>query len=557
MAGSLPSIGVDVPTLVLRGPAGRSPEGSARERLATVAATATLLLFSYLFRLPPLLNARATNSDAAVVGLQAMHLLRGELSPFLWGSGYQTSADAFVAAGFFAIAGPTPLSLMLSALTLHVAATWLVFATIRRRFDPWTSLVLVLPLVFAPSSIHSYALYPPRQLAITLATAALWALDGAEATRARAETTGAHAETTGARAETTGARVWLGVGGALYGLAISADPYPIVLAPIVLGFGLVVAGGDAGRRAALLGAFLGGVAPFVLLHASADAKSGVFGLSTAVVGHNWDLLVRECLPWALSYKVYSAREVMDYRPWDAPVLVQAVQIAGAVVVAGLVGVGLGAGFIERLPRPVRRLGFASAASWPVTLVAFLGSVMVMDHFSMRYLAALTLMLPFAVMPAAWLLGTRRFAVAMTPHLVASALCGWVGYGPLVRGPLPVLETPELRDDDALLDVLRARGIRYAQADYWASYRLTFLFGERVVVVPTNAAEDRYAPYRRAFDDAPVFAYVFDRRRSREDVTAKAAELSRTNASVIETQVGGHTVFVVTRTKPGAVEPWPP
>ena len=57
-----------------------------------------LLAASYAFRLPPLLNARSTNSDAAVVGLQAMHISRGELSPFLWGSGYQTSADAFVAA---------------------------------------------------------------------------------------------------------------------------------------------------------------------------------------------------------------------------------------------------------------------------------------------------------------------------------------------------------------------------------------------------------------------------------------------------------------------------
>src|SRR5262245_45991474 len=85
------------------------------------AAFWMLVFASYMFRLPPLLNARSTNSDAAVVGLQAMHLLRGEHSPFLWGSGYQTSADSYVAALFFLIAGATPLVLMLSALTLHVA----------------------------------------------------------------------------------------------------------------------------------------------------------------------------------------------------------------------------------------------------------------------------------------------------------------------------------------------------------------------------------------------------------------------------------------------------
>jgi hypothetical protein len=175
--------------------------------------------------------------------------------------------------------------------------------------------------------------------------------------------------------------------------------------------------------------------------------------------------------------------------------------------------------------------------------------MVMDHFSMRYLAVLTSMLPFAAMPAARLLGRRRFALLVAPHLVASAIGGWVGYGPFVRGPLPVTETPELRDDYALFDLLRARGITHAEADYWASYRLTFLFRERIVVVPTNPAEDRYAPQRRAFDAAPIFAYVFDPGRSRENVVEAEATLTRTNAGVEKTHAGGHTVFLVTRTSP--------
>src|SRR5688500_11093436 len=96
------------------------------DRRSTALAALVLFLGSYLFRLPPLLNARSTNSDAAVVGLQALHILRGEHSAFLWGSGYQTSADAYVAALFFAVFGKAPVVLMLSALTLHVLATFLV-----------------------------------------------------------------------------------------------------------------------------------------------------------------------------------------------------------------------------------------------------------------------------------------------------------------------------------------------------------------------------------------------------------------------------------------------
>ena len=499
-------------------------------------AASILVVLSYAFRLPPLLNARSTNSDAAVVGLQAMHILRGEISPLLWGSGYQTSADAFVAAAFFAVAGPTPLALMLSALTLHVVATWLVFATIRRRFDPWTSLLLSLPLVFAPSSIHTYALYPPRQLSITLAVGSLWAIDAAMQRSRRAT-------------------AWLALGGLLYGLAVSSDPYPMVLGPIVLGYGGLVALQRPARGLPAFGlAMLTGLAPFVILHRLAGAKSGPMTLSTSVIGHNWDLLVRECLPWALSYKVYFARNVMDYHAWEPPIVVQAIQIAGAVVVGVTVMTGIGAVVAKKMPPPVRRLGFFGAMTYPLALGAFLVSVMVMDHFSMRYLAVLTTMLPFASMPAVWLLGRRRFAIAIGSHVVASALGGWVGYGPFVRGIVPVRETPELRDDYALFDLLRARGITYAEADYWASYRLTLLFGERIVVVPTNPSEDRYPPYRRAFEAAPAFAYVFDPGRSRESLADAEASLARSNATVERTQAGGHTVFVVTRAGPADASP---
>ena len=49
------------------------------------------------------------NSDAAVVGLQAMHILHGEWSWFLWGAGYQASFDAVLVAAAFAVTGPSAL----------------------------------------------------------------------------------------------------------------------------------------------------------------------------------------------------------------------------------------------------------------------------------------------------------------------------------------------------------------------------------------------------------------------------------------------------------------
>jgi hypothetical protein len=495
-------------------------------------ASTVLLFASYAFRLPALLNAQLTNSDAATVGLQAMHLLRGEHSAFLWGSGYQTSADSYVAAACFALLGATPRALMLSALTLHVASTYFAFATLRRRLTPWTALLLVLPYVVSPSSIHSYALYPPRQLSLTLAVAALWAIDAAWFQPRRV-------------------KELLAAGGVLFGLGISADPYPMVLAPVVLGYALSVGLARLPKERVVkvtslaLGLALG-LLPFGLLHRASQSSSGQMGLSLRVLSHNMDLLVRECLPWALSYKVYFARDVMDYAPWDAPTLVRIVQGLGALGVLGLVALALVGPLLSRMPPEFARLGLASAIGFLATIAGFLVSVMVMDHFSMRYLATLTLLLPFVALPAASRFGKKTLTLLLAPHLVASAISGWVGYGPFVEGVRPVLQHAEIEADDAFFRLMQERGMRYAQADYWASYRLTFASRENVIVVPTNAQEDRYAPHRAAFEHAPRFAYVFDPGRSRERLDDVETTLKRENARVETVHIGRRTVFLVTR-----------
>jgi hypothetical protein len=505
-----------------------------------------LVVGSYAFRVPPLLNARSTNSDAAVVGLQAMHILRGELSAFLWGSGYQTSADSFFAALFFLVFGPKPIALMLSSLTLHVIATLLVFATLRRRFGPWTSALLSLPLVFSPSSVHTYALYPPRQLALTLALGALYAIDGAGTSFAEEAAAGLVSKL---RLERMG-RLRLALGGVLMTLAVSADPYPLLLVPIAIILAALVARDMFAVVAVRLGWLVGGavlgIVPFIVLHRIAGSRSGPMGLTTDMLGHHFDLLVSDCLPWALSYKVYFARDVMDYRPWDAPIPFRIIGIAGALLLFAIVVYAAVALMLPSLPWRVRSLGFAAALVYPLAIVAFLVSVMVMDQFSMRYLVVVTLLAPFAAAPAAQALGAKRFAFVWAPHVLASAIAGWVGYGPFVHGVVPVTQTPELRDDYTLHAILRSRNIKYATADYWASYRLTFLFGEDIVVVPKNTSEDRYAPYRRELDRAPVYAYVYDPGRSREDVAEAAQALRAGAGKVEELKAGRLSIFVVTR-----------
>jgi len=103
------------------------------------------------------------------------------------------------------------------------------------------------------------------------------------------------------------------------------------------------------------------------------------------------------------------------------------------------------------------------------------------------------------------------------------------------------------DEMLLGEELRRRGARNAVADYWVSYRLTFLWRETVAVVPIHAAEDRYAPYRDAFERAGRFAYVFDPARSKERFGSMLAELQAAAGSTGErVDVGALTAVVFDR-----------
>jgi len=467
-----------------------------------------VLALSIAFRLPALINAAGTNSDAAVVGLQAMHLLRGEWSPFLWGSGYQTSADSVVAAIVFLFTGPSPLALMASTLAGHVALTWLVFDAVRKRLPAWTAAVVVAPLVFTPDPVHTYVLYPPRQASITLVFLAFWLIQGASASRRP--------------------RARLAAGGAVATFAVYADPYALLFLPaqaLLAGLVLVDLRRDRGELLRRAGAFVAGalvgLVPYQMLLRHPLATRGQTSLRLDVLRHNLDLLIDPCLPWLLSTKVYAARQMSDYQPWEAGAGYHAFQVLAAAIFALGIASGAALFFVRRIPRELRRLGLVGAAMAPATIGGFLLSPMVMDHFSSRYLASIILCAPFALAPAAYLLQGRRFAIALAPYLISAAVSGWVSYRPFT-----LATHPSLAVDARLGEALRARGIRYAVADYWASYRLTLLWREAPIVVPKNEAEDRFKPYRVAFEAAPVVAYIHDAYRSRENLDETEAKIRK-------------------------------
>jgi hypothetical protein len=209
-----------------------------------------------------------------------------------------------------------------------------------------------------------------------------------------------------------------------------------------------------------------------------------------------------------------------YAPWDSGGVVHGIQRLGgalflsAIVASGVLALRRSAGWQER------RFAVLGVGSAVMTVGAFLASVMVMDLFSSRYLAALVLLSPFALVPLAGRLTWSQLLALLAPFLFGAGLSGWVGFGNEVRGPrVATLPGHGAADERALIDALEERGIRDAVADYWVSYRLTFLAGEQLRVVPIHEREDRYAPYRADFLRASRAAYVFDPERSRENLAS--------------------------------------
>jgi hypothetical protein len=501
-----------------------------------------LFVASVVQSLPPLLNAAGTQSDAAIVGLQAMHALRGETSWFLWGSGYQTSMDAFVAAAFFRVLGTTPIALMLSTFSGYLLLIGFAYATVRRRFDAGSAALLVLPLVLMAPPVHIYAFYPPRQLALTLLFAAIWMLDGAT--------------------ETPSPKTRIALGAFVAGLACFADPYALLFLPAV-GVLVVLLALDGQELRATMQRFGAGVAgigvglvPFWLLSRTSGASHGVFRLSGALFAKNVALLTGECLPYLLGTKVRRFSAGAGIEAWHPPEWFHAIQVLGACALGAGIVLGGAVALARRLPGGTRRLGVAGAVMLPVTLAAFSISAMVMDRLSARYLVAIVLMAPFALSPVVHVVGRRAFAAMLAPYLLSIGVAGWLGYGDNVDGFHIRLENGRAQDEAALSAALARRGLHYGLADYWVAYRLTFLMHEDPIIVPWHAHLDRYAPYRRAVEAEPVVAYVYDSYWSEEDLSYRKGEFrggkEGFEPGFEEFRAGRYTVLVLRRNRPGGV-----
>jgi 4-amino-4-deoxy-L-arabinose transferase-like glycosyltransferase len=100
--------------------------------LAAVAGAAGIALRVWAYRSP----VAAPDSDEAIVGLMARHLLHGEVTTFYWGQPYGGTQEVFLVAPLFAVFGTSLVALRVVPIALVAVACVLVWRVGLRTIGP-------------------------------------------------------------------------------------------------------------------------------------------------------------------------------------------------------------------------------------------------------------------------------------------------------------------------------------------------------------------------------------------------------------------------------------
>ncbi len=452
--------------------------------LAIGAAWLLVLIRSAVFIVYP---QSSFDSDQAIVGLMAKHLLEGRAFPlFYYGQTYMLGVDAWVAVPFFLIAGPTvgALHTAIMAVNLAVAAVLIVCLVRWCQLRPFEALAVSIFFTFAPPFTTMSLVEAGANIGPFLYVLLLWVL------RDRP--------------------LWFG---AVLGFGVLNREFTIYALPLV--FAGHVASGRLFRREGLrhwllvAGAFLAvwqsvaALEPYADLMGPGTRGQLVNGSAGSLVGNVLDriaitpaelaaragVMAREYFPRQINARHIDSAAAVQGRDWMfwpvmlflAASLGRGVQLTwraaghrAAVPLFGwyLFGVGCLSAFGYVLTRPLAS--------------GLVNRYMLLTIYAPIGIAAVLLALEPRV-------PVRRTAIAV---LLGWAVVSGVDHERLFAHYWSGQE-PDVAQE--LADGLVARGIRVARAGYWRSYKLTFLSRERVKIASSEL--ERIEEYDRLAREA--------------------------------------------------------
>lgn len=443
-------------------------------------ALVVLIALSILFRIPTLANPEFINSDHAFLGLQAKQMSQGHWYWFLWGSGYQTAWEPLIAMGFFRLFGTNYSSLVwvpFSAFLFALSATFLFLA---RTLGIKKAVLLVLLWVVAYRIFFEVNLFPYRQWSILFILASF--LTSAWNLKPNSFV--------------------LFLSGFLAFFALVVDLFTLQFLPALLGtfyvqFSSNVAWTD--RRRALFAGLSVGFALFLTFKWLAPAGRRVTALSLNPFHWHWALFFKTCFPISIG---------MDWNEglWNWPHY-----FIGSYLFA-FCFLGWCKGWFTRpeVPQSIRAAGVFGLLVIAGSSFSFLLGRLPIDSGSARYLVGLFFGLPFALAPVIYRIRFSQAVALLMPYLLVTAFVGWRQQSYFLEDSFRVRRDPEAWVERAkkMGKWMKSNGVLHGYADYWTSYRLSFLFDESPIIVPRCFWSDRYPLYRESVSKAPVVAEVF-------------------------------------------------
>jgi hypothetical protein len=529
-------------------PSDASPRLSSESpSLALVAVTIVAARLPFL-----LAGARFFDSDEAVEGLMARHVWNGELPLFLWGQHYKGVPEVYATAAVFHAWSPSVIAMKAVTLAAFAGCGILNFVLLTRLFSRRAAWIGTALLIAAPPSLVLWSLSGSADIVMTFlaGTSFLLGIHAWSRTGSRAGLTCAAAALgfglwiqqyilyyvaavivsllvwtpdawTRLREFTraSGAPRWIRI--TLRLPAIAACVYIVLglLAFLGVGFavtlpGLVITVGDPQKMWWLAAALL-------LITAA------VLAAIRLTLTRTWPLVLAPAVAFLAGYapvvagRLISGGSGSPRARMDLAGLVAAVPDVTRIVVPILFGfrsptteplaipawfaVAIVAALVfsyARLTRaqrdPADPLGKVFHVFLILTPMVYIASGSYFDAQSYRYLMPL-----HAALPAVYAVGIDSLLRASRAAgvILLIAVVGMFTYqqADWYRRLQPDVEST------TILDCLRGAGVRAAYADYWLSYKLTFLSGEQVIVSPVNGV-DRYPPYTsfvRAHAAAPT------------------------------------------------------
>ncbi|SCE75135.1 hypothetical protein GA0070618_0643 [Micromonospora echinospora] len=540
------------------GMAARPRISPGRTALVLGAAGVAYRLAALLTGLPP------TNSDEAVTGLVASHVVQGREFPlFFYGQHYMGALEAYLAAPLFAVGGPGVVALRLPNLVLYALFLVLVWQLTRRLYHPWFATAVVGLLALGSDRILKNQLiagggYPEMNPAGALLVL-LAVLLGLGVVRRRASA--------------------FAVFGLVAGLTLWDDW--LVLPYVAAAGALLLAGAGrdlAGRGGAALAAGLAvGLLPIVghnLTTAPEHRSLAAYRQLGGGTPGDWvDRLhggVLFGLPMGTGF--CPPGRCAGWQLWwgvAAPLLLA---VAGLLALralwvlrpASLRRAGLPtasprrAGLPPPSPRPddaVRtarirqggRLALVGAAA--VTLAAYAGSAAAGDTpvESSRYLSCLLVSLPALLWPL-WAAAGNHLLPAAARLTARAGLAAVAGSAVLATGALVADADTLTRADERRRDLVVALdrlGVRDFYTDYWTCYPVVFATRERlacgVIRDDLRAGWDRYPAYPARVARADRVAYVLPTGTALS--RAVADHLAATGTPVVRTTVPGYDIHL--------------